>query len=514
MKKNLFYLFALICSMSLFTACSDDDDTTWQQIPTDEISVEDGATLNINGEISKTGTVQMTVKNQSEATLALKNVIPGYSDLDVNVELEKKADNSFLFAGTTEVNTAPSTREVASDPAILTVEVDGTITLDGKVTVNINASGPGLLVGTYTGEQLALKYSGSALAGRTVYYSVTNSIPVLTLVNIIPGEATTSISKVYPDDKGAFSGEVTTETGVKVAYSGTLTAASGMTLDLNVTMPDAQGLAKAYGLAEITLGELDYGGLRPQKNVPLSGAAYIEWSAPAAGGGIDNGKMYGVTFRGILGIVLPQVLKTITLEADGNISAEYSSDDIEFAMSMITNLNPSKIAEIVAKKTWAASPKNLAYWFEKDGKLHVKLNIPEIVAQAMSDGGTGTNESLVELISTLLNGDVNTIKGLLNSMGINVSDVTLTTLLSWIQNGIPLNVKVENGHTYIYLDKEDLDMLFTSTDSQESDFALLMKALTPLIPTEYKMMLTFLNMIPKNWPATTEFSLGLDLIAK
>ena len=26
MKKNLFYLFALICSMSLFTACSDDDD--------------------------------------------------------------------------------------------------------------------------------------------------------------------------------------------------------------------------------------------------------------------------------------------------------------------------------------------------------------------------------------------------------------------------------------------------------------------------------------------------------
>ena len=26
MKKNLFFLFALICSVSLFTACSDDDD--------------------------------------------------------------------------------------------------------------------------------------------------------------------------------------------------------------------------------------------------------------------------------------------------------------------------------------------------------------------------------------------------------------------------------------------------------------------------------------------------------
>lgn len=26
MKKNLLYLFALICSVSLFTACSDDDE--------------------------------------------------------------------------------------------------------------------------------------------------------------------------------------------------------------------------------------------------------------------------------------------------------------------------------------------------------------------------------------------------------------------------------------------------------------------------------------------------------
>ena len=36
MKKNLFYLFALICSMSLFTACSDDDDD--KHFPTDEVN--------------------------------------------------------------------------------------------------------------------------------------------------------------------------------------------------------------------------------------------------------------------------------------------------------------------------------------------------------------------------------------------------------------------------------------------------------------------------------------------
>ena len=35
MKKNLFYLFALICSMSLFTACSDDDDEVKYPIDTE-----------------------------------------------------------------------------------------------------------------------------------------------------------------------------------------------------------------------------------------------------------------------------------------------------------------------------------------------------------------------------------------------------------------------------------------------------------------------------------------------
>lgn len=39
MKKKLLYLFALICSMSMFTACSDDDDKpNWKKLPTQEIS--------------------------------------------------------------------------------------------------------------------------------------------------------------------------------------------------------------------------------------------------------------------------------------------------------------------------------------------------------------------------------------------------------------------------------------------------------------------------------------------
>ena len=39
MKKNLFYLFALICSMSLFTACSDDDDPDYSKVIEEERNI-------------------------------------------------------------------------------------------------------------------------------------------------------------------------------------------------------------------------------------------------------------------------------------------------------------------------------------------------------------------------------------------------------------------------------------------------------------------------------------------
>lgn len=78
MKNKL--LFLLVFGVMFFTSCSDDDDTTWKKIPQGEISAEN-ITLNINGDQASTGTVQMTVKNESEAVLNLKNVIPGYTEI-------------------------------------------------------------------------------------------------------------------------------------------------------------------------------------------------------------------------------------------------------------------------------------------------------------------------------------------------------------------------------------------------------------------------------------------------
>lgn len=368
--------------------------------------------------------------------------------------------------------------------------------------------------------ELTLKYGDVVLNDKQVKFETVDSkTATITLADVIPGEAETVIENVQliaGNGEYTFSGNTgskTRATTSSIEYNGSVKKGA-LSLNLKVTMADTNGWAKMYGLADLTLGNLEYGAPKPRPNVPLSGAAYISWSAINSANGYDMGKMNAVTFRGMLGIILPQVLQSVTLETDGNISAKYSSDAVEFNMSMITALTPEKIAELVAKKSWLSSPKGLAYWYQKDGKLYVKLNISAIIAQAASDSGqTGTDNTLASVISKLLEGDASKIKELLSGLGVNISDTTLNTLLGWVKNGIPLNVEVKDGHTYIYLDKKELDMLFTSTESQESDFAALMKFLTPIIPTEYKSILSMLNLIPQNWPNTTEFSLGLDLIA-
>mgnify|MGYP000316222145 CR=1 FL=1 len=278
--------------------------------------------------------------------------------------------------------------------------------------------------------------------------------------------------------------------------------------DNHIRIPDPQGWAGTYGLGELTTGNLDYGAANPRPNVPLSGAFYIDWDTPDATP-YNMGKLNAVTFRGILGIILPQVLNTVTLGEDGNITASYSSDAITFDISMLNKI-PS-IDELITGKVWLQSPKDLAYWSEQSGKLKVKLNVDAIIKQALEDSGNSGNSEIGNLVSELLENPAQ-LKGLLTTLGVELSDLTINTLLDWVKNGVPLNVKTANGHTYIYLDKGQLDMLFKAGTDGTSDFSKLMSVFSSLIPKEYAMIGTFLNMIPRYWDVTETFSIGLDLV--
>ena len=544
MKKNLFYLFALICSMSLFTACSDDDDDTWQQIPQTELS-GDKADLTVNGVKSTSGSVQMSVKNESEGILTLKNVIPGYENVPVNVELQKQSGDSFIFAGTAKLNTAPAiTKEAASVPAIMTVEVSGIVYLDGSIKVDMKASGLGLYVGTYNGEKLALKYGGSVMIGKTAVLSaVDGSNMELVLQGVVPGEDQVKISNVQPDASGSFSGEATTAANNTVKYSGSFSAATGvLSLELNATLANTSDWAKTYELASYSTVEgFECMGMT-LANYPVAGALYSTWKVNVMEEGVVTEKpeeyvdlMTGL-FRCLGGALLPQTLHGVTLSADGNITADYvAKPNIVFEASWMMGVimsgafpTQNTIKDLVAESGWTTSPKNLAYWFPKDGKIYVKLDIASILATV---GGENMG-NLSGIIEQVLNGQPAMIKELLKTVGFDldkVSDASFEHLLGMVKNGFPMVPVSKDGHTYLYLDKDVFDTLFKINNTGDvdawgdpvyaSDFIYIWDALAAsgILPEEAKAAGIFVQLIGNYWnlsAQTSEFNLGLDLIAK
>ena len=155
----------------------------------------------------------------------------------------------------------------------------------------------------------------------------------------------------------------------------------------------------------------------------------------------------------------------------------------------------------------------------------MKLNVSTIISQAMGSNA----ESLAPIISEILNGDAATVKKLIGTMlkvdMSSISDETFEMLLGWVNNGIPLNVKTtDKGHTYIYLDKTAFDPIMVdkemSADSSDfgtgSDLFKLWKIMmdVKIIPEDAAAAIILLIGLPQNWPSTTGFDLGLDLLAK
>ncbi len=127
MKKNLFYLFALICSMSLFTACSDDDKP---EVPptVEDIVAEysgDDLKLTVSGVETTEGAKIELAKGEStdKVTIILSNIVPGVEEF--------KIPNATFAAETRSMYISKLSGEVSDDISGYNVKVEGTV--DEKV---------------------------------------------------------------------------------------------------------------------------------------------------------------------------------------------------------------------------------------------------------------------------------------------------------------------------------------------------------------------------------------------
>lgn len=146
MKKNLFYLFALICSMSLFTACSDDDENNF---PTDEVnttftSTDDsnqllltysgepmlGKSVTFNTTDGKTATIVLKgaglslTRSTNTPTLANPSVIPGETTTTLTVNLVPVGVTGYTFEGKDDANNRTIAYKGAIEKGKLSLALD------------------------------------------------------------------------------------------------------------------------------------------------------------------------------------------------------------------------------------------------------------------------------------------------------------------------------------------------------------------------------------------------------
>lgn len=417
--KRFYRLAALLLFVSLFIACSKDENEGWKDLPTTPIEIDgNNATMTVNGQASTTGKVTFNAESDSRATLTLTDVVAGYPSLQISVEMTPAADgSSYAFTGSTTVNTAPQVRAVSADPALLNVDVNGTISTNGKVSIELTAYGAGLNLGTYKDNTLELTYSGDMLLGKTVYYTVSGSTPVLTLENIVPGEPDVSIEGVYTDQNGAFEGDATTPKGATVTYNGRIETANGMKLALNVKLPyESPGTLTLVNAVSYD-DEVDRTNLIRKKTEEH--AYYLNTSSTVISGEY-------ISFVGYAGNLLEMVLKDVTFHEDGNVTASYSSLPEDFDIKGWLDGSYT-----YRPQNWLQSPINLANWYRDGENLYIIPNLEMILRQVELDAATGKTRAE-------------------NRQTENTTDLT-ALLQQWLTTGIRLTFK-ENPYKEYYED--------------------------------------------------------------
>ena len=400
---------------------------------------------------------------------------------------------------------------------------------------------------------LDLTYSGEKLIGKTVNFQTEDSKKgTLTLNDIIPGEKETSfrINLSEQEDNYTFSGETVSCAGATVKYAGSITPKT-MKLDLNVTMPQNQWI-KTYQMSELTrgrgkdvvrnqtTGEYEWG---ESDNQILTAALYTDMDLEMVK---DAGSLYAtvsVIIKGMGGYLLPQLLKSVTLESDGNITAEYTSDELQLGEQKFSEIdmdNPASLQQVInfimmklmfntlsadditaatQGRNYTESPRGLAFWYLKNDLLYVKPDLPGIISLAMQGQGQTVDAHLIAgiadailksnpfLLKTLLGVVSESLDNSLLSMIAQMDYQSFQMFFSWIKEGIPMQIEKENGHTHIYLNREALSPLIAFIPNLQP----VMEGIPNFGPMLYN---SYLGPLYDNWSIITQLDLGLDLTDK
>lgn len=462
MKKNLFCLLAVVCTMCLMTACSDDKEEPFV-VPSKPVTYTTGNGLSLkiddNSLQNATATFNPDAANPDKGTIVIKNngsskgvtpgendIIPGTAVLTIPVELNA-TEAGATFSGQSETE-------------YYTYSYQGTmrnhemrISIFDLASKNLHRPDAAMIFTDLNG--LTLTYNGTPLIGKMVTFTpdaADNTKAVLTLegaplditsilgraneagfatAGVLPGSPKTDLNVTLTSDltESTFNGTGETEY-CTFAYSGVLT---NKTMKLDLTEVKLKNTSLA-GTVWVPTEE------HPNEMGMVEGSIYVNWVSDAT---FDPGfppQMF-VTMVCSMGLIpmptpenpdkvidlnqaLAMFLQKVRFTEDGNIIADYLDEE-----TMAPATSPAGIAQYVVTD---------------NNSILLFLNPAAIAADAnKSKADEGENDMITELLGRI------DMEQLIN--------LAMTQYLPMLSNGVPVhfNASADNGMN-IYVDTDFL----------------------------------------------------------
>lgn len=404
MKKNLFYyLFAVICSVSLFTSCSDDDDNVVNPIPPTTFNNDNGLQLTYNGEpmLGKKVTYTPDATNGAKATLRLEG------EFDLNSLLTSATGKSVR-----DILNSPTAPGVLPGSPIVTLPVNLTINGD-QCTFS----------GTSETEYCTFDYEGKLSIG-TMNLALTN----VTLKNAaLAGIVWQPTPMKNTDEPGVI------DEPIHLVWVS----------DTKAALEILPGYTSEIDINDLLLLALQ---------IPLFGDGEVS---------VEQ--------------MLCNVLKDVTLGADGNVIATYMD-------------------AANGGSEWTQSPANLAqYVIVNDNQLQLFLNPQAIMANVAKAAKASKTIDLGTILQQ-----------------------AITTLSPMLANGVPLTYVKEGDRLKVYLGTELLLPLMKGIVaplfSDEDFLNMVIEAMKsdPQFGGMAGMMIPTLKLLPEIINTTTQLEIGLN----
>lgn len=185
MKKNLFFVFTMLCALSFFTACSDDDDNKtddgWKAISATYTA--ETLKLTMGGTEVADQSVKVDASSAEQATITLANLIPGEAEVKIEAKMVKTGE-SYALEGS-------NTNDLRTVSAKGTVGA-GVLTLDA--TLKITAP----IAGTWKLAEIAKDESETfvSMVWEAAEGTMLGFLPVTSIPNIAEGFGSIALVQV------------------------------------------------------------------------------------------------------------------------------------------------------------------------------------------------------------------------------------------------------------------------------------------------------------------------------